>query len=1060
MLRMATLLVLVAPAIVFADQPEDAKPLVHPLFSDSMVLQRDKVIPVWGWTKPGAAIAVSFADQMVTTEAGPDGKWMLQVGPLEASSEGRALTVRGPQSITFEDVVVGDVWICSGQSNMEWPVQLANSAEEEIAAANHPNIRLFTVPKRISLTPRDSLEGHWSICSKDTISRFSAVGYFFGREIHKSVGVPVGLIHTSWGGTVAEAWTSGEALKKSMPDFQDSVVALERTAADLSSGKFDLQARVAEWWKSSESATRIEQWKSADFDHTAWKTMELPNNWENANVGLDQYDGIVWFRKTFELPADWQGKDAVLDLGAIDDADVTWVNGHQVGADVIWTKRRSYPVPANILRPGRNVIAVRVFDNSGGGGIFDKRKPLALARADDETKRIALQGSWHFHASTPRKELASFPQAPNQSPNTVTVLYNGMLAPLKPFGIKGAIWYQGESNALPLARALQYRRLLPTMISDWRNQFGQGDFPFLIVQLANFMPRQDQPVQSGWAELREAQQLTARDVPNVGLAVTTDIGEAADIHPRNKQDVGKRLALQALHLAYQRNVVHAGPTYKDRGLVGDTLRVEFDNVGGGLMVQGNELRGFAIAELGGEFAWAKAVVEGNTVIVSHEDLAEPIHVRYNWANNPVGNLFNKEGLPAAPFRTDVSRAPAPPSKPAQKISVVDPALVGMSRETLAKVKPTLQEFVDKGRVAGAVAIAAKEGKTVLFEAVGHGDLETKQPMAKDSIVRIFSMTKPVTSTAIMILVEQGKLGLDDPAEQHLPELKGLRVVASPDTPETLVDQTRRMTIRDLLRHTSGLTYGLFGNSALDARYRQSGLLAPSTDANQMLEKLSGLPLMHQPGTRFEYSVSTDVLGHIVERVAGVDLDQFFRTHIFEPLAMRDTGFHVPREKAHRFIHCYSPSDSGLIVSDAASKSAFLSPPRRYSGGGGLVSTAEDYLRFAQMIVNRGELDGIRILEPSSVNQMITNQLSKAAYPIQLGGSRNGVGFGLGFSVVVERTDYTSESRLGEFGWGGIASTHFWGSPEDQLVVVVLSQLTPFSSQLRDAVRPLIYDSIE
>lgn len=629
---------------------QESRPTVHPLFSDHMVLQRGKEIPVWGWAKPGSKVSVAFGDQVAHATAGEDGKWIAKLGALEANDKGTTLSITTDKEIEFNDVLVGDVWICSGQSNMEWPVTLSNDPQSEIANANHPQVRLFTVPKKISYQPQELVDGAWSVCSPKSIPGFSAVGYFFGRELNQKLKIPIGLIHTSWGGTIAEAWTSGEALVDDMDDFDDAVAALSKTAEELASGKYDYAKQVTEWWQENDAGSGTTSWSRTDTNDSGWKTMRLPQNWEDANVGMDDFDGIVWFRTTFELPNSWNGQDLVLNLGAIDDADTTWVNGHEVGGMALWNQKRKYRVPSEHVKAGRNVIAIRVFDNQGGGGIYDKSNGMTVELASDDSKSISIEGDWHYKVSAAKSDLKPFPQSMTGNPNQVTVLYNGMLAPLEPFGITGAIWYQGESNA---GRATQYRTLLPTMIKDWRNRFGQGDFPFLVVQLANFMQQQSEPVQSGWAELREAQAMTAQRDEKVGLAVITDIGEANDIHPRNKQDVGKRLALQAMKIQYGQDVVDSGPTIGGMVILGDSLVVEFANVGSGLKVDGDELKGFAIAERDGDFVWAEAELKGkNSVILWSDELAEPIRVRYNWANNPIGNLFNEEGLPAASFRTD------------------------------------------------------------------------------------------------------------------------------------------------------------------------------------------------------------------------------------------------------------------------------------------------------------------------------------------------------------------------------------------------------------------------
>ena len=410
----------------------------------------------------------------------------------------------------------------------------------------------------------------------------------------------------------------------------------------------------------------------------------------------------------------------------------------------------------------------------------------------------------------------------------------------------------------------------------------------------------------------------------------------------------------------------------------------------------------------------------------------------------------------------VSTSTAGPSRNQAELPTVKPEDVGMSSEKLALVKPALQKFVDDKEVPGAIVVAARHGKVVLFESVGWRDIEAEKRMQKDSILRFYSMTKPITSASIMMLVEEGKIGLDDPVSKHVPEFDGLKVFVEKDGEELKREDTKReMSIRDLLRHTSGLTYGFFGNSSVDQEYRAARVLARTDTLENTIAKLSKLPLLYQPGTRFNYSVSTDVLGHVVERVSGQRLDQFLRQRILDPLDMHDTAFYVPKEGAARFANNYGPKPDGdgLRVIDAAAESRYLRPPKLYSGGGGLVSTARDYMRFSQMLLNKGELDGTRLLKATTIEQMTRNQLPESAYPISLSGGRDGVGFGLGFSVVVEKTEYTRRSRVGQYGWGGAASTHFWISPRDDLAVVLLTQHMPFSFQLEETVKPLVYEAI-
>ena len=398
----------------------------------------------------------------------------------------------------------------------------------------------------------------------------------------------------------------------------------------------------------------------------------------------------------------------------------------------------------------------------------------------------------------------------------------------------------------------------------------------------------------------------------------------------------------------------------------------------------------------------------------------------------------------------------------RELPTARPEAVGMSSEKMARVTESLKGFVEEQKVAGTIAVVVRKGKVVYFEAFGSRDLEAKKPMEKDSILRFYSMSKPITTVAAMILVEEGKIDLDADLATYIPEFKQLKVFESREGNEFKVkDLVRAVTIRDLMRHTSGLTYGFFGATAIDQHYGQVGVLSPTDTLQQTVEKLGKIPLLYQPGTRFNYSVSSDVLGHVVELVSGKNLGDFFQERILGPLNMTDTAFQVPKESADRFSNNYSPrAGGGLVVNEAATSSRYLRKPAMCSGGGGLVSTARDYIRFCQMMLNQGELDGNRILKAATVKSMTRDQLPEIAFPISLGGERPGVGFGLGFSVAVKKPTPSSPLRIGEYGWGGAASTHFWISPKDELAVVVLSQRMPFTSQLEEAIKPLIYDAIK
>jgi sialate O-acetylesterase len=629
------------------------------LFSDNMVMQRDMETKVWGWAEPGGTVAVSIAGRQSTATVNEDGTWSVELAPMMAG---------GPHTLkvaekTFSNVMVGDVWICSGQSNMEWPVLVAgqevDNAQAEVAAANHPNMRLFTVTKAASPTPLDDVESEgWKECGPETVGPFSAVGYFFGRHIREHVDVPIGLINSSWGGTPARAWTSESSLR-SMPDFRDTLDSDIDMFSNVEQRQTQFEASLAQWIGAAREADAgykngFPVWSTRSLNTGGWATMETPGRWELA--GLPDYDGVVWFRREIDLPAAWARRDLTLSLGPIDESDQAFVNGVEVGrtdGPGSRTKVRVYKIPGYLAKGGGSVITVRITDWSGRGGFMGQASQMTLAPAGDATAEpISLAGPWLYRVGTAPADL---PTAPREirTHHTPTVLFNGMINPLLPFAIRGAIWYQGETDAF---RAHQYRELFPTMIEDWRSHWGQSYFPFIFVQLANFMDEKPEPADDEWAELREAQLMTL-SLQKTGMAVTIDIGNAKDIHPRNKQDVGMRLGLAARAVAYGQDIVYSGPIYKSVDLIDDgegrqALRLGFEHVGGGLVAKDGPLTGFAIAGEDKVFVWAEARIEGASVIVRSEHTTDPVAARYGWASNPVCNLYNKEGLPASPFRTD------------------------------------------------------------------------------------------------------------------------------------------------------------------------------------------------------------------------------------------------------------------------------------------------------------------------------------------------------------------------------------------------------------------------
>lgn len=631
-------------AIVFAANLLHAQVRLPKIFGHNMVLQRDRPVMVWGWSSPGEKITVQLDKQTKKVTANRNGKWKVALDPMQAGGPFK-LTVKGKNSVSLENILIGEVWICSGQSNMEWNVANSNDSEKEIANANYPMIRHIKVPNVVAGEPQDDISaGSWEVCSPETAGDFTAVGYFFARELMKEMDVPIGLINTSWGGTHVETWISREAFLGT-DEFRPMIASVGRINLDSMRAKNEEQiAKQIERLQGQlpASASAAVPWKDAAFKDSEWPKMRLPGLWEDQAPG--DVDGVIWFRTTFTLDAANAGKEAVLNLGPIDDNDETYVNGVKIGSTRDYRTKRVYTIPVRTLREGKNVIAVRVEDTGGGGGFYGDPGDINVSFGG---KAEPLAGDWSYQIESVRRTVADV--SPNQFP---TLLFNAMINPLIPFTIRGALWYQGESNA---GRAYQYRKSFPLMISDWRKRWGLGDFPFYLVQLASYDAGGGTSNKgSSWAELREAQAMTL-SLPNTGMAVTTDIGDPADIHPRNKQDVGRRLAALALRDIFGKQIVASGPVYKSFKVQGNKAVVTFSSIGGGLMAKDKYgyLKGFEIAGADRKFYYAQAQIDGDRVIVSHEKVNDPQSVRYGWADDASDcNLFNAEGFPAAPFRTD------------------------------------------------------------------------------------------------------------------------------------------------------------------------------------------------------------------------------------------------------------------------------------------------------------------------------------------------------------------------------------------------------------------------
>jgi len=623
------------------------------IFSDHMVLQRGMEIPVWGWADRGEKITLSLNGQTVSVKPDKRGKWIARFAPMDAGGP-YEMSIQGENKIILTDILIGDIWLCGGQSNMEmpvkgWPGQPVLNSEREIRYADYPNIRILHVERKISIQPVENIEcSGWESAIGRNIADFSAVGYFFGKEVHLDQDVPIGLISVNWGGTVCETWISNRALK-SGSDFSEIVVDMEKSGKSIEDYMHENEEAVTRWIQQVEGNDEglKKGWMNLKAIPDKWKGMKLPGKWES-EMTYD-FDGIIWFIKEVNIPEHLAGKDLTLFAGYIDDSDQTWFNGVKIGGlENRWDQLREYTIPGEYVKKGKNMITIRVLDTGGGGGIYGDPKELVLnTSAGDDV--IPLSGEWKYQVGY---EFIKNPPSAGFGPNSKpTLLFNGMLHPLIPFGIKGAIWYQGESND---SRAYQYRRLFPLMIRDWRKHWNQGDFPFLFVQLAAHHPVDENPVESSWAELREAQLMTL-SLPNTGMAVTIDIGEADNIHPANKEEVGRRLALAAKKIAYHQDVVYSGPVYQSMEVAGNEVKITFSHTGSGLVAKDKYgyLRGFTIAGEDRTFHWAKARLEGDTVFVYHPSIQNPVAVRYAWSDNPDDtNLYNKEGLPASPFRTD------------------------------------------------------------------------------------------------------------------------------------------------------------------------------------------------------------------------------------------------------------------------------------------------------------------------------------------------------------------------------------------------------------------------
>lgn len=608
------------------------------LINNGMVLQREAPLKIWGWASPNEKIKITFLNQSYNTKADKSGNWSIALPPHKAGGP----YIMQVNEIEIKDILIGDVWLCSGQSNMELPIRRTlDLYENEVKTVHNTQIRQFRVPLKYNFQNEESdlQSGEWKSVTAENILDFSAVAYFFAKDLYDKYGIPIGLINTAIGGSPAEAWISKESLRN-YPHYLDAA-RICATSGYIDSVRNTESQSSNQWhFTLSQKDKGISLWNKKDFDDSGWYSISLPGYW--ADKGIGQINGSLWFRKDIDIPQSMAGKEGVLRLGCIVDADSAFINGTFVGTISYQYPPRIYNIPAGVLKEGKNNVTVRVISNSGRGG-FVEDKPYKIIVENDE---IDLTGDWKY------KIGAEMPPAGSQTffQYKPTGLYNGMIAPFKNYALKGFLWYQGESNT---NRAQEYRNLLSDLINDWRTKWSNPQVPFIYAQLPNFMKERKQPSESSWAELREAQRQLL-NIPNTGMAATIDAGEWNDIHPLNKKIVGQRLALEARRVAYNESqIVSAGPKYENMEVKENYIVLTFSSVGSGIYTN-LDLSGFAIAGSDKKYVWANAVaLSHNKIKVWSNQIQSPVSVRYAWADNPVGaNLKNEEGLPASPFTTE------------------------------------------------------------------------------------------------------------------------------------------------------------------------------------------------------------------------------------------------------------------------------------------------------------------------------------------------------------------------------------------------------------------------
>ena len=615
------------------------------IFSDNMVLQRNAPIPLWGNAHKNSEIKIEIGINQYSTKVDTNSKWIYYL-PKMAAGGPYLLVVKEITNNTviaekrFENVMIGDVWLASGQSNMELQLKDSKNPNQEISHAQFPNIRFFQVPRTIETKPQTDIKsGKWKQCDSSSVGEFSAVAYYFSKQIHQQQNIAIGIIESTWGGTPVEAWTSEEILT-TIPECAKKIE--ENKAANITYQSFTLDEENEKVFFdiafNSLNGLQL-HYAENSFNDNSWKTITMPKAFKEID---NSYQGILWLRKTIQIPESMYGKDLQINLGYPDMLYNLYVNNHEICKNV-WNaeKKHVYRIPAEYLQKKNNIITLRLAVMWGGGGLNEPTDSLYIT---DETQKISLAGEWRYIQNAEQ----AFPIIKNYH-KYHTYMFNGMINPIIPYALTGFLWYQGEENA---GYPDTYETMFPLLIQDWRNRWKQGNLPFIYVQLPNYMKRKENPSESDWAIIREA-QAKALTLPNTGMATTIDLGEWDNIHPKNKKDVAYRLALAANHVAYSKNIVYSGPVFESKKIEGSKIRIHFINTGSGLTTKDNsKISGFSIAGTDGIYYWATATIDGNDVLVESENVSTPKSIRYAWADNPDCNLYNKEGLPAVPFRTD------------------------------------------------------------------------------------------------------------------------------------------------------------------------------------------------------------------------------------------------------------------------------------------------------------------------------------------------------------------------------------------------------------------------